>query len=464
MTRTLPTRRLTRSPRDRFLAFDTEVEAAVAAPTLIPKPDELGWWEWAVFLLHTATEIEHALLVQYLYASFSLADSGFAGTAIPPNATELAVGWQGTILEIAEQEMGHLITEQNLLLLIDAPLSFQRQELPFLSNLYPFPFALEPLSKDSLATYVAAERPATPAIPPAELAEIIARATGAEGGMPVNRVGMLFDTLHDVFADPAKLLNSDFRTPTDEQADPDEWEAFAVPDMIVKPVANRGDALDAITRIGDQGEGSGTAAPGTSHFERFLAIYRQFPDTSDPATATWIPTRPVPSNPNTLPDPSTDPTVEEARITDPVSRLWAQLFDVRYHMLLAALTHAMLLAGPYTDPVTNTSTPRGQLRDWAFNHMGSLAGIAAVLVAGPRDASAGRPLTAAAGPPFQMPTTLMLAAIEHGRWRLHKALLDSSAELIARLTAKGVTGQPLASLLAADNAAAVMVNAQLAMP
>jgi hypothetical protein len=30
---------------------------------LLTKPDELTWWDWTVFLLHTAAEIEHALMV-----------------------------------------------------------------------------------------------------------------------------------------------------------------------------------------------------------------------------------------------------------------------------------------------------------------------------------------------------------------------------------------------------------------
>ena len=58
----------------------------------------------AIFLLHTAAEIEHALLVQYLYAAFSL--------KTPQD--DLSHGmelerWYEMLTTIAKEEMGHLI-------------------------------------------------------------------------------------------------------------------------------------------------------------------------------------------------------------------------------------------------------------------------------------------------------------------------------------------------------------------
>ena len=72
----------------------------------LPKPDELSWWDWTVFLLHTAAEIEHSLLVQYLYAAYSLGSAPFEGPNVPADAEALVSGWRETILEIARQEMG----------------------------------------------------------------------------------------------------------------------------------------------------------------------------------------------------------------------------------------------------------------------------------------------------------------------------------------------------------------------
>ena len=62
----------------------------------------------AIFLLHIAGEIEHSLMVQYLYAAYSL-----DAHQVPGNRHENAVTWQHAILDIAREEMGHLITVQN---------------------------------------------------------------------------------------------------------------------------------------------------------------------------------------------------------------------------------------------------------------------------------------------------------------------------------------------------------------
>ena len=59
--------------------------------------------------------------------------------------------WQETILGIAKEEMGHLITVQNLLTVLGAARQFDRDDYPNISPLYPFGFRLEPISLESLA-------------------------------------------------------------------------------------------------------------------------------------------------------------------------------------------------------------------------------------------------------------------------------------------------------------------------
>jgi hypothetical protein len=96
------------------LAATADVQPTLAVGDLtVEKPDELTWWDWTVFLLHTAAEIEHALMVQYLYAAYSLADGSFQGTAVPANAAQLTSGWRQAILGIAREEMAHLLSIQN---------------------------------------------------------------------------------------------------------------------------------------------------------------------------------------------------------------------------------------------------------------------------------------------------------------------------------------------------------------
>jgi hypothetical protein len=82
-------------------------------PRLVPR-DEAG------FLLNAAAEIEHALMVQYLFAAYSV-------RIIPGDASAVELGaLQNQLLQVAREEMGHLMTVENLLLLIGAPLNFYR--------------------------------------------------------------------------------------------------------------------------------------------------------------------------------------------------------------------------------------------------------------------------------------------------------------------------------------------------
>jgi hypothetical protein len=444
--------------------------ALALADTTMDKPAELTWWDWTVFLLHTAAEIEHALLVQYLYAAYSLASRDFPGSAVPADAGTLTGRWRQAIIRIAREEMAHLLTVQNLLKFIGGPLNFDREDFPFLAFLYPFHFHLEPLTKISLAKYVAAEMPAEPAQPPELIQEIIERAATAAGGEPVNRVGLLYATLTGIFGDATKLADSDFRpdsapsrpsSPSQSQASPEDWHAPAGSSLLVRAIGSRHDAVDALQRIGAQGEGWANRPadpPPPSHFDRFLAIYTAFPEPAPPGgEATWVPALSVPFNPNTLHQPSDDVDAERARITDPTTRLWANLLNVRYRMLLTDLAHALHLSGPFQDQ--NGTTNRGHLRDWAFDEMTSgIAPIAKHLMTLPLKQVPDPAGPAPAGPPFEMPYTLALPDDERDRWRLHRELLKTSADLITEIeAASGPSGQ-LTTLKQLDQDAMEIVN------
>jgi hypothetical protein len=108
----------------------------------------------AVFLLTAAAEVEHALMVQYLYAAYSVRVAG------PQAATLRTV--QDLLVQIAREEMGHLATVQNLLRLVGGSLHLGREHSAQAGGIAPFRFRLEPLSLDSLAKYVTAESPAEP--------------------------------------------------------------------------------------------------------------------------------------------------------------------------------------------------------------------------------------------------------------------------------------------------------------
>ncbi|MGH8897216.1 MAG: ferritin-like domain-containing protein [Egibacteraceae bacterium] len=288
----------------------------------------------------------------------------------------------------------------------------------------PFPLALEPLTKTSLAKYVATEMPAEPPQPAERIQEIVDRATNATGGLPINRVGVLYDTLVKIFEDETKLADSDLRPETADtfQAGPEDWFAF-FGRLVIRVVRCRADAVDALRAIGEQGEGSASPPPeDPSHFDLFLEIYRAFPET-DAALGpiTWTPVRSVPSNPSTLRHPSAETAVERSRITHPTTRLWAQLFNVRYRMLLVDLAHALHVSGPLEE--NGGLTVRGHLRDWTFAEMrgegsgaAGLRGIAKTLMALPLNRRLARPTppTPARRSSFRTPSRCRTTSVTAG--------------------------------------------------
>ena len=107
------------------------------APLEHAKPPELSWRDYLIMLLHIGAEIEHGLMVEYLYAAYSL-----GGDQVPARQRARVQGWRDTILTVAVEEMGHLLCVQNLLCLLGGPLNFEREDYPWDTPYYPFPFRL----------------------------------------------------------------------------------------------------------------------------------------------------------------------------------------------------------------------------------------------------------------------------------------------------------------------------------
>jgi hypothetical protein len=103
-------------------------------------------------LLHEAAEIEHALMVQYLYAAFSLKPEYDLVRGVGVPSSQDLVG-------VAIQEMQHLGAVNRFMVELGAAPHLGRQDFPYEPDLYPFPFHLEPLSRHSLAKYVFTEAP-----------------------------------------------------------------------------------------------------------------------------------------------------------------------------------------------------------------------------------------------------------------------------------------------------------------
>ena len=289
-----------------------------AAPSVSPE-------EEALMLLEIAAELEHALLIEYLYAAFSCE----------------TVSLRNTLLLIARQEMGHLITVQNLRLLLGGVPYLGRQDQSPQPENDPFLFRLEPVSLEVLAKYCVCEMPAESKVPSGlkPLVEEIRQRAAAVVGDAIHRVGALYAKIYWLFmADdhnvglwvdfPADIFASiepgrhvrilPGSAHTSLQADSAEWE-IGGDDIYVDLCANRDQALDALQRIAAQGEGLSTETD--SHFELFVAAYEQF-------KAGAVRVHPVPINPTTAGSCPGTP------LSNPVASGLAKLLDASYELLI----------------------------------------------------------------------------------------------------------------------------------
>jgi hypothetical protein len=137
-----------------------------------------------VRLLREASEIEHALLVQYLFAAFSVKPryQGIVGSGFPPSA--------GDLLGVAVQEMQHLNAVNELLVDLGASPNLVRQDFPYEPDIYPFAFNLEPMSHKSLAKYVWTEAPSGD--------PFLENLKDELGDIHPNHLGSLYATIIDV--------------------------------------------------------------------------------------------------------------------------------------------------------------------------------------------------------------------------------------------------------------------------
>ncbi len=396
----------------------------------------------ASFLLHAAAEIEHALLVQYLYAAYSLKRPAAVSDAQQKAALRI---WRRRLAEIAKEEMGHLLTVQNLRLLIGQPVDLQREDFPQPPNVYPFTLQLQPLTQKSLAKYVVAESPTSAD----GIEDIIQQATEEAGAMP-NRVGVLYALLGAVFTrpgelqtqakggDPWAILVRDLGLEAlRDDPDPSHWqlpdEAFDAQSLLrqatpedwapgqqirVLTAVDRQAALAALADVALQGEGpvQPTSDPVGSHFDRFLSIYRGSPEAVPfPSVGAWEPSLDVPVNPK-LAGPVGDASV----ISDGKAQDFARLADMRYQLLLGFMEQYFLTA----------PAQRGFLVQWSYEEMKGLQALAGILTALPRAAG---PAEAVAALPFTLPPDLQLPSQPQKQWQVHIDRLTAAVALARQM-------------------------------
>jgi hypothetical protein len=396
-----------------------------------------------VELLQAAAEIEHGLMLQYLYATYSLK----------------VVSIAGTLRTIAIEEMGHFVTVQNMLAACRAEPYLGHGSWNARTPFQPFPFKLEPASIGSLAKYTIAEMPDPDSVSAGirpDLSTLIAQAdASARSPVEAHRVGLLYakiywllrqsdDPLPDLSKEPwpgfpvsamaaqkglaGRHVRDGFVTDAHGvNALPEQWRGN-YDSVIVEPITGRDAALEAVARISAQGEGFGDTPQG--HFERFVGLWRDAKASSDLA-------RPAPVNPFYTTGQGAGGTGDE--ITSVDGRQFARMGDRLYELvLLCTATHLLLPAGTALAVRTKPAKAAvAAMRDC----LGSVAGALSSIPLADQGAS-GR----VCGLPFSAPPVEVASNL--------KAVLDRAGNVIADL--QEIVGE----VVQADGASALATIAQ----
>ena len=303
----------------------------MAEPKIIVEHREHLW-----YLLAEAAQVEHLIMCQYLYASFSL-KAGPEDGLTAEQAT--AVGrWREVLTGIAIEEMLHLALVFNVMTAIGAAPPLSRPNFPRRSDDLPgaVQFRLLPFGTDSLTHFLYLERPEgmermdaaefVPAIPPrepVEPSEAISRA------QDFGTVGHLYRGIEQGLATLADRFGERglFVGPTRAQATP---ELFRWPQLVA--VHDLASATAAINEIIEQGEGArGDWRP--AHYGRFLGIWEEYTKLKQ-ASPAFEPAFPV------IPAFTRQPydiTEQQPLLTDPLTRAIAEVFNLGYEVLLQTL-------------------------------------------------------------------------------------------------------------------------------
>ncbi|PRY11892.1 ferritin-like protein [Pontibacter ummariensis] len=352
--------------------------------------------------LAEAAELEHGLLIQYLFAAFSLKRRPDEGISLTQQL--MIEDWEKTILSVAHQEMYHLANVCNLLSAIGGAPRFERPNFPQpLKKYYPFDFQLEKFNDFTLYRFIIFELPqgVTPPPPPKEVnlnESIKTTAAFAPDPLIYNHIGELYNRIAEGFkAIPESLL---FIGSHNHQ-DIDRWTLR----LSMHAVTNRETALKAIKEIVEEGEGT-TNNRKDSHYDKFLKIREALlaEKAKDPD---FEPARQIVINPQTREHRDINGAI--TLITNKISRKVAELFNTTYSTML------MMLIQYYSYGDENQHQ-REMLRDSSRRLMSALIRpLAEILTEMPVSESVEDGMS---GPGFEIYGPLGLLGKTSSRWKI----------------------------------------------
>ena len=404
---------------------------------MIEPPLRVETREELVYLLGEASELEHGLLCEYLYAQFSLKRSVAEGVSEQQLLRIRA--WERAIVDIAKQEMLHLALATNILTAIGAAPHLERPNFPILSRWYPSDvrIALLPFGEQALRHFMFLERPEGMALTDSlDLPVVPSVAVAGDGAQAVagtlltaeaeewHTVGHLYRGIETGLAHIVDLHGEDevFIGPRHAQVTTDifEWPELHA----VTGVDSARRAIDLIVTQGEGARGDWV----DSHFGRFVGILEDY-QAERAADPTFEPARPV------LPAFSRAPGDVESPvlISDPLTRRVADLFNAVYEVILQLQAREFLDGGESRDERDTLARTVKHMMNWVMRGLGP---VLSRLPIGP--AHAGH----TAGPAFEIVTPAQFALPHRdAAWRVLRERLERLSSAAHELASEPGLGE-----------------------
>jgi hypothetical protein len=388
-----------------------------------------------------AAELEHGLLLQYLFAALSMKRR--LDEHLTPSQQELVRLWEGHVLAVARSEMAHLGQVCNLLAAVGGAPRFGRPNFPQpAKEYYPFEFRLERFSDAALYRFIRFELPKGEKPPERPRPTMGLKMASAEFALipdplEYEYIGELYRQILEAFLHlPEDQL---FIGPKSAQ-DTDDWSLR----FRLFRVQDRASAQRAINFIVEEGEGSPQHREG-SHYDTFLKTRKALAEELE-RDPTFDPARAVVLNPRTRPHP--DAPYPSTLIENTDTRAVTELFNACYEIALLMLMQLYSFGG-------ETMLEREALRNASRQMMsGVLRPMAEILteLAVADDVTQGT-----AGPSFELYTNLQLATQPASRW----TLLFERYENVERETSMLRDLNPRLTLIS-ENLGSLRINIQRA--
>jgi hypothetical protein len=294
--------------------------------------------EALIYTLGKAAELEHLIMLQYLFAAFSLKQTVREG--LTAETLDAVQRWRATLLSIGGQEMLHLALVQNLLTAVGAAPRLARPNFPMPAYSYPAGVRIEllPFGEAALRHFAFLERPEGMDVEDGEGFEAIEQAVALPHDeddeivphlQEFDTIGQLYRSIQVGLEHMAERLGPDrlFIGPANAQATERHfrWEELVA-------VTDPASARRAIDTIVEQGEGA-RGEWREAHFGRLLEILDEYLAIKqmDPG---FEPARPVVAA-NVRPQAT---GVAVPLITDPGTARCMDLLNVVYEVLLQLLS------------------------------------------------------------------------------------------------------------------------------